>query len=221
MTRMSATTDDLFGPPLGERPEPQSSLPDVTRLAGHWGLVLAYGVLCLVLGLLLAVWPRETLTLSAVLIAVQLLVSGVLRLVMAIGARGIDGGVRVLLGLSGGLALVVGLLCLRDPVQTLLYVSILFGAWCVLSGVIDIMSALMSRVHGRRALDGLTGLATLLVGGFLLVNPELSLGVFVVTVAVLMFLTGGVAVVAALRLRGELRHEAPSAAGPPAGLPAV
>src|SRR3954452_24541394 len=101
---------DVLAPPV----------PGADRIADHWGLVLAYGLVSVGLGLVLAVWPGETLAVVAVLIAIQLLVAGVFRIIMAIGARGIDGGVRALMALTGGLAIIVGLLCLRDPVQTLL-----------------------------------------------------------------------------------------------------
>jgi uncharacterized membrane protein HdeD (DUF308 family) len=114
-------------------------LPGADRIADHWGLVLTYGLVSIGLGLVLAVWPGETLVVCAVLIAIQILVSGVLRIVVAIGARGLDGGVRALHGLIGGLAIIVGLLCLRDPVQTLLVIGILLEVWWVDSGVVDVV----------------------------------------------------------------------------------
>jgi uncharacterized membrane protein HdeD (DUF308 family) len=147
------------------------------------------------------VWPSETVTIFAILVGVQLLVSGLFRIVMAIGARGIDGGLRVLLGLTGGLALVVGLLCLRDPVQTLLYLSILLGIWCLLAGVVDVVAAVISSVPGRRAFDLVTGLVNVAIGVFLLVNPTLSLTVLVVAICALLFLMGAVAVVTAVLMR--------------------
>src|SRR4051812_13342810 len=83
----------------------------VSALADHWGLVLAYGLVSLGLGVTLAVWPGETLTVVAVLIGVQFLVSGVVRLVGAIASSGLDTALRLVLGLTGALALIVGLLC--------------------------------------------------------------------------------------------------------------
>jgi uncharacterized membrane protein HdeD (DUF308 family) len=153
-----------------------------------------------------------------VLIAIQILLSGVLRIVMAVGARGLDGGVRALHGVIGGLAIIVGLLCLRDPVQTLLLIGILLGVWWVISGVVDVVGALVSPAQGRRRLwDVVSGVISILAGGFLLVNPKLSLGVLVVVIWVWLFLVGGIAVFAAFKLR-SLQHAAadgPTAA--PAG----
>jgi uncharacterized membrane protein HdeD (DUF308 family) len=203
-------TDDLAPPPVR----------GADRLADHWGLVLAYGLVSIGLGLVLAVWPDETLVVCAVLIAIQILVSGVLRIVVAVGARGLDGGVRALHGLIGGLAIIVGLLCLRDPVQTLLVIGILLGVWWLISGIIDVVGALVSPVHGRRTWDLVTGAISILAGGFLLVDPKLSLGVLVVVICVWLFAIGGIAVITALMLRSDRHQHAAGATGPEAA-PAV
>jgi uncharacterized membrane protein HdeD (DUF308 family) len=172
-------------------------------LAEYWGLVLAYGVLTLGLGIALAVWPDETLKVCAILIGVQLLVGGVFRLVTAIGASALDAPVRVLIGLSGALALIVGMLCLREPLQTFLAIGLILGAWWVVSGVVDVLAALWSPTPGRRGWEIAGGVATLLAGGFLLVYTELSLRVFVVVLCAWLLVTGVVAVAGALRLRAE------------------
>ena len=211
MTGMSTSEPDLA---------PSSPLPGADKLANHWGLVLGYGLVSVGLGLVLAVWPGETLVVVAVLIAIQLLVSGVFRIVMSIGAKGIEGGVRALLAITGALAIIVGLLCLRDPVQTLLIVGLLIGMWWVVSGVVDVIGALVSPVPGRRAWDISTGLISVIAGGFLLINPKLSLGVLVVIICVWMFLIGGLALVAALKMRSALHHASTAPAGPSAA-PAV
>jgi uncharacterized membrane protein HdeD (DUF308 family) len=187
-------------------------------LARHWGVVLAYGLVCIGLGLVLAVWPDETLVVCAVLVAIRILVSGVLRIITALSAHWLDNGVRILIGLTGGLALVVGLLCLRDPVQTLLIVTLLVGVWWVASGVVDVIAAVIAPVPGRRTWNIVSGVISVLAGGFLLVNPELSLGVLVFVVCVWMFAVGIAAVVAALLLRsaGRTRDETASPVEPTA-----
>lgn len=175
--------------------------PRLAGLGDHWGLVLGYGVVCLGLGLVLAVWPGETLVVVAVIIAIQLLVGGVVRIVAALAATTLDGGVRALIGLTGGLAVVVGLLCLRDPLQTLLALGLLLGVWWLVSGVVDVLTAVIAPVPGRRAWDVVSGLVSVAVGGFLLVNPDLTLGLLVVVACVWLFAVGTMAVVAALGLR--------------------
>jgi uncharacterized membrane protein HdeD (DUF308 family) len=186
------------------------------ELARHWGVVLAYGLVCIGLGLILAGWPDETLVVCAVLVAIQILVSGVLRIITALTAHWLDNGVRILIGLTGGLALVVGLLCLRDPVQTLLIITLLVGVWWVASGVVDVIAAVIAPVPGRRTWNIVSAVISILAGGFLLVNPELSLGVLVFVVCVWMFAVGIAAVVAALALRSAGRSASETASPAPA-----
>jgi uncharacterized membrane protein HdeD (DUF308 family) len=190
-------------PPGEYTTEPRpTALPSVaTVLAEHWGVVLASGLLALGLGLTLALWPGETLVVVTVILAIQLLVHGVLRVVSAVAASGLDTGVRALVGLSGALAIVVGLVVLRDPVRTLTAIALVLGVWWLVSGIIDIVGALVSPTPGRRGLDVASGLVSAVTGGFVLVAPSLSFGVLVLVVCIWLFAIGIIAVLTALRLR--------------------
>lgn len=170
-------------------------------LADHWGVVMASGLLALGLGLTLALWPGETLVVVTVILAIQLLVGGVLRVVSAVAASGLDTGVRALVGLAGALSIVVGLVVLRDPVRTLTAIALVLGVWWVVSGLIDIIGALVSPTPGRRGTEIATGLVSAVTGGFVLVAPDLSFGVLVLVVCIWLFAIGIIAVLTALRLR--------------------
>jgi uncharacterized membrane protein HdeD (DUF308 family) len=178
----------------------------MTRLADHWGLVLTYGLITIGFGLVLALWPDETLKVLAVLIGIQFILTGAFRLVLAVAARSLDGGARAVTGLFGALAIVLGLLCLRSPLQTVLVISMILGVWWLAAGLVDIVGALRSSDSHRRGWDLGLGVLSVLAGAFLLVNPEVSLGVLVIVVCVWLFSYGSIAVVAALVLRSEQRH---------------
>jgi uncharacterized membrane protein HdeD (DUF308 family) len=186
-------------------------------VANHWGLVVLYGVASAVLGIILAVWPGETLVVCAVLVAIQLIISGALRLIIAIAGHGLDGGLRAVVGLSGALALVVGLLCLRDPVQTVVIIGLLLGVWWVVAGIVDILSAILAPVPGRRGWDIATGLISLAAGAFLLIDPKLTLGALVVVACIWLIAIGVMAIVAGLRLRSLHRHGASDQRPPESG----
>jgi uncharacterized membrane protein HdeD (DUF308 family) len=203
--------------PTGARAGRRREVPPTPfgLLAEHWGLVMAYGVISLGLGLTLAVWPDETLKVVAVLIGIQFLVSGLIRIIGAIAATRLDTAVRVLLGVTGAVAFIVGLLCLRDPLQTLLAITLILGVWWVASGLIDIVGAFISPVPGRRGWDIFAGVVSVLAGGFLLVDPELSLGVLVLVTCIWLIVTGVVAIVTALRLRSLRTPETTTAPSSP------
>ena len=183
-------------------------------LADHWGLLLGYGVLTMGLGLVLALWPDETVAVFAVLVGIQLIVTGIFRLVLAVASSSLDAGARTLVGLFGVIALVIGLLCLRSPLHTLLAIGMILGIWWLAAGLIDVVGALRAPSSERRGWDLAMGAVTALVGLFLLIDPELSLGVLVVIACVWLFSYGFLAIVAALMLRREGRHPVAAAAAP-------
>lgn len=197
-------------------PDPNVNAASAPRAAGsggsmfdgfadYWGLVLAYGVATTALGVTLAVWPKQTLAVCAVIIAIQILVSGIFRLITAIAGRSMEGGLRAVVGFSGALAIIVGLLFLRDPVQTVLLVTILLGVWWVVGGVVDILGAVLRRPAERRGWDIFAGAITVLAGLVLLINPEASLGVLVVICCVWLIVVGIAAIVMSFRLRSEAK----------------
>jgi uncharacterized membrane protein HdeD (DUF308 family) len=183
----------------------------MTEIAGFRGLLMTYGVITVGLGLVLAAWPRETVAVVAVLIGLQLLLYGVMRIVLAIRATGTDGSARVLLGVTGAAGVGIGLLCLFEPVQSVVVLSVLVGAWWAVSGLLSIVAALRSS-SAHRAWDAAGGVVGVLVGAFLVVNPDTSLRIFVAAVCVWLVLTGVAAIVGAWVMRPRS-----SAAGPRGG----
>ncbi len=182
-------------------PGPSAGIPpELSRMADHWGLLVGFGSLTVLLGLAVVLWPGSTLVVLAVFLGIQLLVNGVFKIVSAFAASSVDGGVRALLGLAGALSVIVGLLCLREPMQTVVVLGLLLGAWWVVSGLIDIFAAVLgdSRERGWHIV---MGFVSVLAGGFLLVNPEVSLTALVIVVAVWLFGYGVIAVVAGFRMR--------------------
>ncbi|MDF8262699.1 HdeD family acid-resistance protein [Luteipulveratus flavus] len=174
--------------------------PGVSRVADHWAIVLAYGVGTLLVGLILLVWPDETLVVLAVLLAVHLIVTGAFRIVNAIAVDQADGTVRALLGVTGGLSLIVGLLCLRSPLQTVAILGMLVGAWWVVMGAIHVIEAVLGR-RDARALTVFMGLVSIAGGAYLLVNPKLSLDALVLVISIWLLVYGALVIGAGWRLR--------------------
>jgi len=170
-------------------------------LVDHWGLVLAYGLVTLGLGVALAVWPDASVTVFTVLLAIQLIIAGIFRISAALSTSRNDGGVRALVGLSGGLALIVGLLILRDPLQSVLVLGMILGVFWVIAGVIDVIGAFISPPASGRGWEIFGGVVSVLAGGFLLVYTDLSLKLLVVFVGIWLIVAGILAVVAAFKLR--------------------
>ena len=192
--------------------EEASVPPALARLADHWGLVLAFGVVTVAVGIAVVVWPERTLVVLAVLLGIQLIIGGVFRIIGAFTSDA-AGGMRALMGLLGALSALVGLLCLRAPLQSVAVIGLLLGGWWAVSGILDVFTALFLASE-HRVWRMTSGAVSAVVGIFLLVNPEVSLSVLVIVVAVWLFGYGGIAILMGLRLRSQ--GSAPEARPEPA-----
>ncbi|WP_162801495.1 HdeD family acid-resistance protein [Brachybacterium saurashtrense] len=189
-------SDDVIG--FAQKVNNQPRIPGAVSL---WTLSLAYGVVTLGLGVTLVAWPRSSLVVIAVLVALQLLVAGVLRVVAAVLPIELHLVDRLLLAVTGALAVIVGLLCLREPLQTVLTLSIVLGAWWVLCGVVDVVRAVLTERGVERALSIIRALLTVGVGCLLVVIPKLSLGLMVLIVSLGMIVIGLLSILGAVQLR--------------------
>ena len=182
------------------------------ELADLWGLVLTYGLVTFGTGLVLAVWPGETLTVLTVLLGLQLIITGSVRMFLAMGSFSLDRGSRWLVGGTGVLAIVVGVLCLMDPLRTLEVIGILIGVFWIVAGLGDLASAFVSGTRRERIWDVVKGVISLGAGIFLVANPEVSLGFLVLISCIWLLGYGFIVVVEAFRLRSSRNasHPLPS-----------
>lgn len=189
-------------------PVPAASASTRGSDAGHWSaLTIGAGALTTVVGVLILVWPDATIVVIAWLFAVQLLVTGVLQLVAAFRGDGSTGG-RVLPAVLGALSILVGLLCLRAPLQTALVIGLLIGATWVATGIIGIVHALGATHTGGRGWGVAAGALSVLAGAVVLVNPGLSLTALVWIFGLVLTVTGLAAVAGGVMAR---RHGHPRA----------
>ncbi len=100
----------------------------------------------------------------------------------------------------GILAIIAGIVALIWPGRTLVTLTIIFGAFALITGLIEIWHAFMSSALAEaRWLMGIRGLATAVLGLLALFLPGLTLGAFVVLLAVYFFILGVIEVIGAFR----------------------
>jgi uncharacterized membrane protein HdeD (DUF308 family) len=165
----------------------------LSAIGGHWGLLIAFGVITLAIGVMALVWPGATLLIIAVLFAIQLLVAGVVYVVRSFSEHETSGGWRVLHGLVGALSFLVGLLLLREPLQTLAIIALLIGAWWVVSGVLMTVSAFTGST-ANRAWALVSGVISVIAGFIVLLQPAISLTVLVVVLGIVLIVQGALAI---------------------------
>ncbi len=166
-----------------------------------WGWVLFFGIVTLAVGLAAIVWPGRTIVVIAVLFGVQLLVWGIFRLVNALAVDDASGGARVLYALIGVLSIVVGVLCLRHVLQTIAMLALLLGLYWVVSGVVELFTAMSHTDLPHRGLSMLMGALSVVAGIVVLAAPGISLVTLAIVLGCWLMLLGVLEVATAFRLR--------------------
>jgi uncharacterized membrane protein HdeD (DUF308 family) len=173
----------------------------IARLGRHWGWILAYGILTLLLGVFVLAWPGETLLVLAVLFGVQLIVSGIYRLGGAFASDDVVGGTRVMLALLGVLSVIIGLWAIRHVLLTLLALTVFLGIYWVVNGVIDVFTALSHRELAARGWRVLSGTLSAVAGLVVLSYPGLTLIGLATVLGVWLLIFGAMEIGASFHLR--------------------
>jgi uncharacterized membrane protein HdeD (DUF308 family) len=175
------------------------------RLGRHWGWLLGYGVLTLLAGIAVLVWPSQTLLVLAVLFGIQLIITGMFRFVSALAVDDLTGGTRVLLALLGVLSIIIGLWAVRHAVLTLLALTVFLGIFWIVSGVIDVFTALSHREMPNRGWSVTVGVLSAIAGIIVLAFPGLTLLGLAVILGIWLVVFGIMAIGGAFRLRSASR----------------
>jgi uncharacterized membrane protein HdeD (DUF308 family) len=188
--------------------DPVPAEPDTESPASAATPTIAAGAVSVVVGVLVLLWPDVSIVVLAWLFGVQLIVAGVLQLVAACW-RNNGATARVLLGLAGAFSILVGLLCLRGPLQTAVLLGLLVGATWVVTGIIGIVHAFGSGHGHSRGWGIASGLLTAIGGAIVLMYPGASIVVLTWLLGIVLLVTGLVVLVQGLAtLRTGRRHVA-------------
>jgi uncharacterized membrane protein HdeD (DUF308 family) len=173
----------------------------VARVGRHWGWVLAFGIITLLTGIAALAWPGRTLVVVAVLFGVQLIVMGIFRFAGALASDDLTGGTRALLALLGALSLIIGLYAVRHVLITLLALALLLGIFWIVSGAVELFTALSHRQMRGRGWNAVMGIFSVLAGIVVLAYPGISLLVLAVVLSVWLLVFGAMQITLAFRLR--------------------
>lgn len=176
-----------------------------TTTGRHWGLHLFNGALMVLIGIAALVWPGASLLVISWLFAITLLVNGIVQILRSIADTEAGGGHRVLFGLLGALSLLVGVLCLRSPLQTLAAIALLIGSWWIVSGVLTLIAAVSGVTERSRGWAAVLGVLSVIAGFVVLLQPGISLATLEITLGVTLIVLGIVVMIDAVRIRSADR----------------
>jgi uncharacterized membrane protein HdeD (DUF308 family) len=174
----------------------------------RWAFTLR-GLVALAIGLLALVWPDTALSVLVVLFGVYVLADGLVLLVAAL--RG-GGEQRWLLGLLGLLGLLAAAAAFFFPQGTVVAAVYVFGAWAILTGLLEAAVAVrLAGVAPGAGLLGVGGVLSVVLGVLLLRSPEASALDFARLFGAYQLAVGVVLLTLAARLR-RARRRAPAGA---------
>jgi uncharacterized membrane protein HdeD (DUF308 family) len=115
---------------------------EIGSVPRHWWAFALRGLAAVIFGILAFAWPGLTLATLVLLFGIFVLIDAVMAIISAIRSKGDH--VWVLL-LEGVVAVVAGVLVLGWPGITALLLLYIIAAWAIVSGILEIVSAVRLR----------------------------------------------------------------------------
>ncbi|TAM68950.1 MAG: hypothetical protein EPN48_09700 [Microbacteriaceae bacterium] len=188
---------------------------DATTLAKSAinGIRVAFGiggVVALILGIVLLVWPAKSLGAVAIILGIYFLISGAVRLALGIFSKGISGGMRTLDILLGLLLIIAGIIVLKNVAVSaaalLILVVAVIGVGWIIEGVLSIVE---SRGAPSAGWAITSGIISILAGVVVLAVPGWSALWLIVVTGIVLIVLGIIGVMRAFTFgRDALRAAA-------------
>jgi uncharacterized membrane protein HdeD (DUF308 family) len=189
-----ATTD---GPPVRDQ---ERGFDPVAPEPPHTALRLTMGILSIIVGILVIAHPVNTLLFVAILLGIQLVVLGIIRIVLGTSAptRALQIGSIVL----GVITILAGLICFFRPNASLFILAILLAAGWIADGVGDLVRAFSKKTSGiEKTYVLLLGVVSVVAGLVVAFFPGQSLVLLTQTAGIALLVLGVLSCLSALLRR--------------------
>lgn len=167
----------------------------------HWGWVLTFGILSVLLGICMLVWPSGTVIVIATFLGAYLLVSGIFQIVNAFAASELSGGVRWLIGISGFLSFVLGLFAFRSIAHSVAILVLLIGFGWLIRGFSMLMDAIADKGTPARGWQITMGILSIVAALVVLIYPAPSLWALTLVAGIWLIVLGVAEIVGSFQLR--------------------
>lgn len=199
----------------GDSARPAAPAEALAVLGRSWTWILMAAVVTLVPGVLILVWPDATLHVVAVLIGLYLLVAGAFRFVESFART--DHGARLPGLLLAVLYVLGGVLCLRNPLQTIAALSLIVGIVWLVSGILTLHAAIAAEDMPHRGVVIGVAVLAVIAGTVVLALPSESARALTRLLGLWLVLLGLGEAVVAFAWRAALRRAGVTGPGGSAG----
>ncbi|MFB7613256.1 MULTISPECIES: HdeD family acid-resistance protein [unclassified Kitasatospora] len=181
----------------------QGPLAQLAKAA--WQVLLFAGLASLALGIVVFVWPKQTLLVVGVLFGLYLLIIGIVQLVAAFGTHATT-AMRVLAFISGAICVLLGLLCFRDAARSVLLLAIWIGIGWLFRGITQLVAAISDEAMPARGWQAFAGAANTLAGVLLIVWPVGSITALTVLAGCWLLFLGLIEIITAFRIHSQAKR---------------
>ncbi|WP_433677921.1 HdeD family acid-resistance protein [Nocardia sp. CA-119907] len=169
-----------------------------------WQTILVTGILAVILGVMILVWPDVTLAAAGIIFGIYLVVSGFLQLLAAFGTLG-STGMRVLAFISGVLSIIIGVFCFRDELASILLLGLWIGIGWLFRGIALLVAAISEPAMPGRVWEGVFGVITAIGGVVLIAWPVRSVATLALVAGWWLIILGVIEIVTAFGVRRDAK----------------
>jgi uncharacterized membrane protein HdeD (DUF308 family) len=173
----------------------------IAGVGRHWGWLLTLGILSVLFGICLLVWPSATIVVIATFVGAYLLVSGIYWIVAAFASSLAPTGYRWMLGISGVFSVLLGLMAFRSIAQSVEILVLLIGFGWMFQGFAQLIEGIADKGIPDRGWMIFSGIVGILAGFVVLLYPSPSLNALAIVGGIWLIALGVVEVIGAFRLR--------------------
>lgn len=177
---------------------PESVLERIARRGWLW--LLGLGIVAVVVGIVVLIWPSQTVRVVGVLFGIYLLISGIMEIALAF-APGLRGGARFLGVLVGALSILLGLISFRGALESTLLLALWIGFAWLLTGITRAVAAGSTPYLPYRGWQIFGGIVLAIGGVVIIVAPLESVFALAVLSGIWLIIIGGWQIVEAFILR--------------------
>jgi len=171
-----------------------------------WKSVLSLGVLTLIVGAAVLVWPGQSIVAAGILFVVYLLASGVAQVIAAFAVDS-SAPSRILLFISGALSIALGVFALRyyDDGAAVWLLALWIGVGFMFQGVSETVLAISFKELPERGWYIFVGVLTMIAGVVMLAWPISSIVVLSIIAGLWLVVIGTTEIVWAVNVRSEAK----------------
>lgn len=169
-----------------------------------WGWALFFGILTLVIGILVMVWPEGTLKVFTIFFALQLFVTGIYYLVKSFSAENQHKVLTVFLGI---LSIIVAVIILRNVIETIAVIGFLVGLFWIIQGIIQFVMSVGDKTYPARGWTIFISILSVIAGIIVVAWPLSSLTVLAWLIGIWFAVLGILGIILAFFLRSDEKKE--------------